>query len=300
MTLAIGPLQGKATRYHYDSMDQRIGLIDRDNHYTAYQYDALQHLITEEWIGGGNAFHYTYDKAGHLLSAVDQFSSLTFSYDQRDRLASVDNLGTSDVPQVRLNYAYDQVGNLLSTTDAINGVTAGTTDYLYDALNRATRITQAGSGVIAKRVDLGYTDIGQFSSITRYSDLAGIARVANTAFSYDQGNRLTDMTHRNSATAVLDKFALQYDVANRITRVTDSDGVTDYSYDRDDRLTGANHASMGIPDEAYQYDANGNRLSSQLHGTGYQTGSGNRLATDGVYNYVYDDRGNLLHELGFP
>ena len=118
--------------------------------------------------------------------------------------------------------------------------------------------------------------------------------VARTSFAYDQGHRLIDMTHRNQADAVLDRFALQYDGANRIIRLTDIDGATGYRYDQADRLTGSDHAATGNPDEAYQYDANGNRVSSSLHGTGYQTGSGNRLVTDGVYDYVYDGRGNLI------
>ncbi|MEQ1848826.1 MAG: hypothetical protein ABL983_25020, partial [Nitrospira sp.] len=171
---------------------------------------------------------------------------------------------------------------------------AGTTDYLHDVLDRITRVTQSGTGVAAKRVDLAYTDIGQFSSITRYSDLSGTAMAARTSFTYDQGHRLTDMTHRNQADAVLDRFALQYDGANRIIRLTDLDGATDYSYDQADRLTGSDHAALGSPDEAYQYDANGNRVSSSLHGTAYQTGSGNRLESDGVYAYMYDGRGNLI------
>ena len=48
-------------------------------------------------------------------------------------------------------------------------------------------------------------------------------------------------------------------------------------------------AASGTRSEGYSYDANGNRTM-----TGYQTGAGNRLSSDGVYNYAYDDEGNLL------
>ena len=47
-------------------------------------------------------------------------------------------------------------------------------------------------------------------------------------------------------------------------------------------------------DEYYTYDANGNRTSSYLHGTGYRTGTANQLQTDGTYNYAYDDEGNMV------
>jgi RHS repeat-associated protein len=41
-------------------------------------------------------------------------------------------------------------------------------------------------------------------------------------------------------------------------------------------------------DETYSYDANGNRTN-----TGYSTSSDNRLTSDGIYTYTYDDEGNL-------
>jgi hypothetical protein len=39
----------------------------------------------------------------------------------------------------------------------------------------------------------------------------------------------------------------------------------DYGYD-EDQLTSADYANAGIPDESYQYDANGNRVASHRHG----------------------------------
>jgi len=41
--------------------------------------------------------------------------------------------------------------------------------------------------------------------------------------------------------------------------------------------------------EIYTYDLNGNRTMA-----GYVTGAGNRLLSDGVYNYTYDNEGNML------
>jgi RHS repeat-associated protein len=47
-------------------------------------------------------------------------------------------------------------------------------------------------------------------------------------------------------------------------------------------------------DENYAYDPSGNRTNSHLHGSGYQTGTGNRLSSDSTYTYLYDAEGNLL------
>ncbi len=61
-----------------------------------------------------------------------------------------------------------------------------------------------------------------------------------------------------------------------------------YGYDANGELTGAsgtlNGSSYGV---SYSYDANGNRTM-----TGYQTGTGNELLSDGTYNYTYDKDGN--------
>ncbi|NJL56158.1 RHS repeat-associated core domain-containing protein [bacterium] len=65
----------------------------------------------------------------------------------------------------------------------------------------------------------------------------------------------------------------RYDAANRIRKITDVDEV-----------------------RSYQYDANGNRISSSLHGSGYATGNENRLESDGESVYQYDNEGNLIRQ----
>lgn len=46
-------------------------------------------------------------------------------------------------------------------------------------------------------------------------------------------------------------------------------------------------------DEFYNYDANGNRTNSHIHGTSYVIGTGNQLKSDGVFTYTYDGEGSL-------
>lgn len=92
------------------------------------------------------------------------------------------------------------------------------------------------------------------------------------------------MTHSREA-ANLAAYGWAYDAANRITQLTSPDGTSNYSYDATAQLTGTDHNFQ--TDEVYAYDANGNRTN-----TGYQTGSNNRLLSDGKYNYEYDNEGN--------
>jgi RHS repeat-associated protein len=124
----------------------------------------------------------------------------------------------------------------------------------------------------------------RLTGLNRYGDLAGTLSVANSSYTYDALGRLTNLTHQRGVTT-LASYGLVYDAANRITQSSGTDGVQDYTYDSTNQLTGANHTTQA--DEAYSYDANGNRTN-----VGYGTGTNNQLLTDGIYNYQYDDEGN--------
>jgi RHS repeat-associated protein len=151
-------------------------------------------------------------------------------------------------------------------------------------LNRLVQMTQGGAGVAAKRVDLVYDAASQMTSLTRYSDLAGTQLVATSNYGFDRDGRLTSLAHQRGS-QVLANYGFVYDAGDRITQMTSADGVSNYDYDLTNQLTGADYDYQ--TDEAYSYDANGNRTNA-----GYGTGAGNRLLTDGVYAYVYDAEGN--------
>jgi RHS repeat-associated protein len=279
---------GHVTTYAYDAAGQLTARTDRDGRQTQFAYDALGRPIQETWVGGGNVIHYTYDPAGNLLSATDNFSALTYTYDPLNRVKTVDTTGTPGALPVVLTYTYDAAGNVAQVADTINGQAAGLTSYAYDALGQMTRITQSGTGVAPKQVDLTYDPNGALASIARYSDLAGTQLVATSTYTYNALGLLTSLTHVNARGTTLDFENLSYDAASRITSSTDRDGTTTYTYDSRDELTGATHTAAGLSNEAYTYDANGNRVSSG------QVGPDNRLTSDGTYNYTYDAEGNLV------
>jgi RHS repeat-associated protein len=298
LTKETDPL-GKSITYKYDAANNLVEKKDRDGRVTRYAYDGLNRLKTETWVGDDNVFTYSYDTESNLLDVADDFSRLSYTYDARYRVTSVDNHGsqaggTPQAPRVVVNYAYDAANNVLSVIDTINGAAGATTSYLYDALIRLTKLTQTGAGLSDKRVDFGYNDLSQTTSIDRYRDLAGTQTVADTTFAFDTLNRIESITHENASGSMLAFYDYVYDDASRITRITDIDGVTNYGYDDRDQLTSANHSDPGQADESYAYDANGNRESSHLHGSGYVIGPGNRLLSDGTYNYQYDNEGNTV------
>ena len=134
-------------------------------------------------------------------------------------------------------------------------------------------------------MDFGYDNIGNLNSVNRYSDLSCSQLVRVTTYTYDANNRLDVLSHGSGVS-----YDFYYDNANRITKIADIDLVTNYTYDKNNQLTAADHSNSNKPDESFSYDANGNGTNS-----GYQTGSNNRLQSDGTFNYAYDDEGNLIH-----
>jgi len=106
----------------------------------------------------------------------------------------------------------------------------------------------------------------------------------NTSISYDDASRITGMTHTANYNT-LASYGLTWDAGSQLTQEVSNDGTVNYSYDSTGQLTGA----TGWRSESYSYDATGNRTM-----TGYSTGTGNRLLSDGNFNYTYDDEGNML------
>jgi RHS repeat-associated protein len=293
---------GMSTVYEYDEADNLFLITDRLGRSVRFFFDGLNRLANEAWFsesGIENVLHRTYDKAGNLLSVEDGFVNgaftrmLAYTYDNRNRVTSVDNLSADGSPNVVLGYTYDAVGNVLSVAETINGTPGAVTSYAYDALNRIVRETQSGGGTNDKRVDLAYNPLGQLTAIDRFSDLAGAQSVIRTEHTHDELNRLTHIDHKRGMSVVAFED-LAYDAASRITQSTDGDGSSSYSYDNRDQIRSADHSRAALVDEAFAYDANGNRTSSNRHGSAYQTGPGNRLLSDGTFNYAYDAEGNLI------
>jgi len=288
---------GAIRSFVYDAVGNRIATTDRNGRKLSFIYDALNRQTKENWLNSSGNPIWTitsnYDAASQLTSISDPKSSYNFTYDALGRQTKVNNGGTPQVPFVALDYQYDSKGNLTQVSDAISNQASGITAYSYDSNDRVTEITQAGNGVASKSVNMTYDAIGKITSLNRYSNLSGNQLVTTSDYIYDNLNRLTTLTHSNTNNQ-LANYGFVYDAVGRITQITDIDGVNNYNYDTTNQLTGADHTNPNNPDESYTYDANGNRLSSSVHGNGYVTGANNRYSSDGTYNYQYDAEGNLI------
>ena len=301
----------QATSFVYDEVGNITEQTDREGRITRFVYDNLDRVETEtqvDALGAGNDFvvSFSYDDEGNLLSVNDPDSTLAYTYDAINRLETEANTGTMPfigvaAPDVILAYTYDDVGNLTTITEAIDGQAGAVTAFTYDDRDRIetqTQTTAAGSplAVTDKRVDFAYDGRNQFTSIDRYTDLTALpgSLLLGSTYTYDNRNRLTDLRHTNATAVDVAFYTLIYDTEDRLTQLTDIDGSIDYTYNGSSQLTGADYTDISRTDETYEFDVNGNRISSHTHNEDYQTSTGNRLLSDGTFNYDYDDRGNLL------
>ena len=298
------------TRYfYYDSTGNLIRKVDREDRVIDYEYDNLSRPVKEEWYNSvadadgetnvQQTYTTTYDVAGRTVTEGDSDYAYEYGYTAfgdikytlRDYATLSDDYLTT--------YGVDAAGRITSIQGGF--VSGGTPAYdyadtiSYDALGRVTKITQADytpgtPDVASKRVDYVYDELGNLVRQDRWADLEGTEHVAQTDRVFDELGRLDEMTHHANGTDLTD-YGFSWDKAGNLTSLDwegdqlGSDAVS-YNYDHTGQLTYADYDALD--NESYAYDDAGNRTN-----TGYSTGDHNRLASDGTYNFTYDDEGNL-------
>jgi YD repeat-containing protein len=214
-------------------------------------YDALHRPTQETWLESDgvtvvNTIDVIYDAIGRVTTISDDDSAYFYVHGPDGRLVQVDNAGTPGVPNVVLYATYDAAGNRTQFAAEFDFAGDIQNDYTYDALHRLTRIEQSGqlggNPVSEKRVDLAYNAASEYTTISRYEDLAGTQLVATSTYTHDAAGRLTALTHAKGANT-LANYSWTYDAADRVTQFTSTDGTTDYSYDTTDQLAAAAHVN---------------------------------------------------------
>jgi RHS repeat-associated protein len=273
-----------ATAFAYDATGNQTSMTDANNHATQYAYDALNRRT--KVIYADNTTDLTaYDSLGRTVSKTDQASLATqYQYDALGTLIQV-----TDALSQATTYAYDEVGNRISQTDA----NSHTTTFACDKLNRRIQRTLPAG----QTESMTYDAAGNLKTKTDFNG-------KTTTYNYDFNNRLTAKIPDASFSAPTVTFT--YTATGQRESMTDTSGITSYTYDARDRLT-----KKATPEGtlAYSYDLDGNLKSirsSNPNGTSvdYSYDADNRLSNakdnrldSGTTTYSYDNAGNLQNYL---
>jgi len=202
-------------------------------------------------LPNGHSISYTYDGGDNLLTKTDGGGMVSYTYNADDTPASV-----TDPQAARTTFAYDSDARQTGMTYP-NGVTETSS---YDNSDQLTQVEAAKSGTQLTSFSYSYTNpaTNTYTS-SRYSvsDMAGNV----TSYGYDGLARLTSAVQKTGGGATLQNWSYGYDPVGNMTNINGSTA----SYNVADQLTGMNG-------HAYNYDLNGNQLSST---------SGNTLAYNG-------------------
>ena len=292
---------GLVEQNFYDNVGRLDRSIDFEGRVTRFSYDTLGRLEQERFysdIGVPESIpeqtrDYTVDALGRTVEIDDSLGGVwTSVYDAHGRL-------TQEIsPQGIVNYGYNSLDQLAHTWtgtgstffDPVDTDTA--TQYFYDVLGRLER-TEAfqrnGEYVGGESTKYFYDDVGNLDAVL-------LPGGVTSDYTYDELNRLVELSHSNSA----GEFArYEYDLAldgNRVrSEEYDDAGLVaafDWVYDDLGRLTREIYDGPGTADDfkaLYYFDLVGNRLRK----------SGDADQTPGFEEdtrYTYDENDRLLTE----
>jgi RHS repeat-associated protein len=244
---------------------------------TTYSYDRDENLLGETWFQGGSVTNietFAYDNAENMTLAENNAGAYTMTYDADDRVCAV-----QEPYGLALSFTYDDAGNRTQVQDSLGGLT--TSAFNGDGQLTSRELT---SGSDQMREDLSYQSNGLLSTMTRYSNIAGLTTeiVGSTTYQYDVAERVTAITDYSSTGTVLLSYTYGYDAGSRLTSETDNGSLETYGYNADSELTYAGGNN-------YHYDADGDRSTA-----GYTDGTDNEITNDGTWTYTYDNRGNVI------
>ncbi|MFA5600310.1 MAG: RHS repeat-associated core domain-containing protein [Phenylobacterium sp.] len=248
------------TTYTYDNLD-RVRTASAGGETITDAYDALSRL-TSSTIGGATVA-YQYDDAGRRtrLTWPDGFY-VTYDLDHTGAVTAIRQSGST----LLAGFTYDLLGRR-QTLDRGNSIS---TTYGYDGASRLTSLAHGGS--VNQTLTLGYNPASQIKSRTG----------SNAQFNFT-GLQALDHTYVNNGLNQVTAVGPQT-ITHNANGNLQSDGVSTYTHDADNRLTGVSGGA------SLAYDPIG-RLR-QITAAGVST----RFIYDGVDLIAeLDGAGGVLH-----
>ena len=274
---------GNQIGFSYSARGDLTGETTPDGATIEYQYDPNGRLVRKIFPDGTDA-RFVYDANGNLTGATNANTTITFSYDDLNRITrTADSRFAAQPldPRSRnrrstgvIGYRYDRSGRRLALIEPGGGAIR----YRYDADGRLTSIVNPAGAAVSFTYDaLNRPTVLQYSN--------GVM----AAWQYDAANEVTSIAYSSPHTSVA-RFGYTYDKNGNPSTATDS-ATHAYQFDAVNRVTGATNPSES--GESYSYDGAGNRIASATDSRYTYDTAGRLIAAEGA-TYVYDKAGNLI------
>jgi len=313
------------TEYFYDNRNNLISLKDAKGNLTRFAYDRNSRM-TKEIRPMGEETVYEYNVNGSLIRKTDaKGQKHEYSYDDAGRMTEIRYYNASAVLQKTVKFDYYPEGMLKSYHDGITSAA-----YQYDALHRkVSESVNYGSFALSyaytyyanglKKIFTGpdgitcsytYDSNNQLSGIT----IPGTGTISYNAYqwnrpaeiilpggvkksyTYDPLMRISNISVKDPAQAVLMNYSYSYDKMNNIVNRQTEHGPYAYAYDPLYRLKTADNAAL--TDEAYTYDSVGNRITDSSVTGAWTYNENNELLAYNGYTFEYDANGNMVKKTG--
>lgn len=232
--------------YHYDTRGLPIEVEDMINQTKTLRIYDDNGRLTQEVLGNGLAFGYTYDALGRPLAiTLPNESKISYTY-QGPYLHTVRRLSSIGEQQYLHTYAERDLSGNITREELINGVRV---DHKCDILGRPVE-SRAG---VWEETEIEYDSMGNLIK-RKITDGRGITPYVYT---YDDLYQLSGESgledHQYAHDSLYNrvkKDGILYEI-NSLNQIVD-DSVKQYSYDRNGNLIGKQ--SQGC-DVSYTYDA---------------------------------------------
>lgn len=320
---------GYTNAYTYDASGNMTEFTDANGNTRYYEYDSLDRL-SKVITALGKVTEYDYDPAGNLVVRTTPPYDMTYyEYDKNQRLKTttypngrvveiiydtemlpLEIFGNGPVPDSTI-LSRDPNGRITSTLRKYGDLFSKTTSYSYDPNGNIQQKIQ-----IPDTTRYGYNNLdrltwmkGPAGDSTRFFyDPEGMRQQVilgngvRAGYVYDNTDFLMCLTWEKPDFSPIVSYSYTYDNEGQKLSLTEiypapPAFTTNYIYDNLDRLTNVNTSWGNIT--GYVYDGAGNRTDKFDNGlqTIYNYNADNQLTQEsgpsGIYNYTYDDRGNM-------
>mgnify|MGYP004474950945 CR=1 FL=1 len=288
--LAVTDPLGDVERYTYDPAGRMRAKVDKDGYETAISYGA-DGQVEEICYADGRTVSFTYNAIRQLEEVKDWLGTTRIAMDEAGRVSSV-----TDPYGKTVGYEWGSMGERTSVLYPDGRKAA----YEYNEAMQLTAMKLISNKEQEKTIRYRYDEAGR---------LTGKQFPGGSSTSYAYGNlgRVSEILHTGADFS--EHYIYGYDIlgnktsaAKERTGIQADSGRYEYSYDEMNRLTGVMHDGQQL--RSYNYDAFGNRRRKTEYTqngkliTTYGYNTKNQLTTEnsenGIRNYSYDHRGNLL------